>query len=445
MEMIFPDDTTTTAAAAAAAAASGIRNNYYYNYNNYYNNNINASGMENLSDTEDARRLLEQHLHHHNNHNHSHDHLQPHLLTDDPAGLTGSLMTFQLWFQGFHGYASIVVCVFGVATNFFNVTILMRKDMRTPTNILLMWLAVSDILTMLPYVPFVGNFYCPPTTPFSHPERFSYGWMVYMLVMINFVATTHTISIWIGVSLAAVRFIQMRSTSRGHAANERRIRQAKIVTLLVYILSCVVLVPNYLTNKLELVEVSENLTFYTIQDLKLATNQTRSIVLINVVTYAVVAKLIPCVLILIFSGSLVYTLTVKGRGRRRRLATSSCSKTSARARQATTTRMLLVVIILFIITELPQGVLILLSATLPGFYGRVYLPLGDLMDFIALLNNAINFVLYCIMSQQFRARFAHMYLRRRVRLKPASCETTTTTNAEKLTLREPPTRTTGME
>ncbi|KAL8581825.1 hypothetical protein ACOMHN_010199 [Nucella lapillus] len=367
--------------------------------------------------------------------------LLPHV-HHDPAGLSDSLMTFQLWFQGFHGYASIVVCVFGIATNFFNVTILMRKDMRTPTNILLMWLAISDILTMLPYIPFVGNFYCPPTSPLSHPERFSYGWMVYMLMMINFVATTHTISIWIGVALAAVRFLQMRSTTRGHAANERRIRHAKIVTLLVYILSCVVLVPNYLTNKLERVEVG-NLTFYMIQDLKLATSQTRNIVLINVVTYAVLAKLIPCVLILLFSGSLVYTLTLKGRGRRRRLATSSCSKSSARARQATTTRMLLVVIILFIITELPQGVLILLSATVSGFYNRVYLPLGDLMDFIALLNNAINFVLYCIMSQQFRARFAHMYLRRRRVLKPMSCNETTTT--EKLTLREPPTRTTGME
>ena len=65
------------------------------------------------------------------------------------------------------------------------------------------------------------------------------------------------------------------------------------------------------------------------------------------------------------------------------------------------------------------------------------------MDFIALLNNAINFVLYCIMSQQFRSRFAQMYLRRRVQLKSVNSETMTTT--DKLILREPPTRTTGAE
>ena len=150
------------------------------------------------------------------------------MVEDGPVMMSGSLVTFNAWFRGFHGYASIVVCIFGVCTNFFNITILMRKDMRTPTNILLMWLAVSDILTMVPYIPFAANFYCPPSDPVSRPERFSYGWVLYMLLMVNFAATTHTISIWIGVALAAVRFVQMRSTSRGPVAKERRIRHAKV-------------------------------------------------------------------------------------------------------------------------------------------------------------------------------------------------------------------------
>jgi hypothetical protein len=106
--------------------------------------------------------------------------------------------------------------------------------------------------------------------------------------------------------------------------------------------------------------------------------------------------------------------------------------------------MLVVVFLLFLITELPQGVLILCSATIPGFYDKIYLSLGDLMDFIALVNNAVNFVLYCIMSQQFRARFAQMYLRRSGPLKGESETTLTTAGGEKLTLREPPTRTTGL-
>ena len=34
---------------------------------------------------------------------------------------------------------------------------------------------------------------------------------------------------------------------------------------------------------------------------------------------------------------------------------------------------------------------------------------GDLMDIIALINNAINFILYCSMSKQFRDTFLGLF------------------------------------
>ncbi|PVD37058.1 hypothetical protein C0Q70_04051 [Pomacea canaliculata] len=60
------------------------------------------------------------------------------------------LMVFHLWFMGVHGYASVTVCVFGIFTNIFNITVLVRRDMRTPTNVLLLWLAC---LTSSPWFP----------------------------------------------------------------------------------------------------------------------------------------------------------------------------------------------------------------------------------------------------------------------------------------------------
>ena len=73
--------------------------------------------------------------------------------------------------------------------------------------------------------------------------------------------------------------------------------------------------------------------------------------------------------------------------------------------------MLIAVIVLFIVTEFPQGVLIVLSATKEGFFNTVYLPLGDVMDIMALVNNAVNFVLYCSMSTKFRQTFLCLYCR----------------------------------
>lgn len=42
------------------------------------------------------------------------------------------------------------------------------------------------------------------------------------------------------------------------------------------------------------------------------------------------------------------------------------------------------------------------------FFKRCYNLFGELMDALALLNGAINFVLYCSMSRQFRTTFGQM-------------------------------------
>ncbi len=67
-----------------------------------------------------------------------------------------------------------------------------------------------------------------------------------------------------------------------------------------------------------------------------------------------------------------------------------------------TNTMLLIVCSLFLITEFPQAILIFVSIFDANFYNSVYKPLGDLMDVLVLINNSINFILYCTMSNEFR-------------------------------------------
>jgi len=75
-----------------------------------------------------------------------------------------------------------------------------------------------------------------------------------------------------------------------------------------------------------------------------------------------------------------------------------------------TTRMLVVVLLLFLMTEIPQGVLGLLSAVLGNcFFRNCYHKLGEVMDILALLNGSINFILYCSMSRQFRMIFGQLF------------------------------------
>ncbi|WAR21799.1 DMSR1-like protein [Mya arenaria] len=77
-----------------------------------------------------------------------------------------------------------------------------------------------------------------------------------------------------------------------------------------------------------------------------------------------------------------------------------------------TTAMLLAVVILFLVTELPQGIMTLLMIFMEELHNELYSPLGDILDIAALLNNAINFVLYCTMSQQFRDTFIQTFCSR---------------------------------
>ena len=66
------------------------------------------------------------------------------------------------------------------------------------------------------------------------------------------------------------------------------------------------------------------------------------------------------------------------------------------------------IVVLFLVTELPQGVLALCSGLVPHCFQSYYAPLGDTMDIVALINNGINFALYCTMSARFRQTFARL-------------------------------------
>jgi hypothetical protein len=75
--------------------------------------------------------------------------------------------------------------------------------------------------------------------------------------------------------------------------------------------------------------------------------------------------------------------------------------------------MLVAVLVLFLVTEIPQGVMALLSGVLGRqFFIKCYSTgMGEILDLLALLNSAINFLLYCSMSRQFR-RAARSQFRR---------------------------------
>jgi hypothetical protein len=314
-----------------------------------------------------------------------------------------SLEDYNKWYGKWHGCLSLIVCCFGIPTNIINVTVLTRKHMHTPINTILTWIAFFDIITMVAYLPFVIHFYIEYPTNSLSPEKNSLGWMRFLLFYINLSTLTHTISIWLGVSLAIFRFVHIQSPETGSLTHMRRIIRCRIVVFVVIFGSILILIPNYISSKL--VPYERNNTshrgIYVLEDPHLGTPKVKLVVFSSFILYSIIAKLIPCLLMIIFGALLLKTLDNHGRVNRKKLFKLGVVMNRP-LNTSRTTIMLLVVLVLFLVTELPQGILLVLSLTMEDFFDNVYIPLGDTMDILALINNSINFVLYCSMSLEFR-------------------------------------------
>ena len=331
------------------------------------------------------------------------------------AGAEG-LLSFSEWYKDYHGYLAAVVCAFGILANILNIVVLTRKNMISATNCILTGLAISDGLTMVAYLPFALRFYVFYGTEPS-PERNTLEAIRFMLFYACFSVVVHTVSIWLTVTLAVFRYIFIKHPR--HGAVMCSLRRAKIAVFLVYVVTLIVCVPNFVTITVQGHSADDkNGTSIVvwIVAFKLNTTQDKFVYNFNFWIQAILVKLVPCIGLAILSFLLVRTMR-EVEERRRNLRTSALNDDGNGRDQKTnrTTRMLLAVVLLFLLTEFPQGIINLLSGILPNFVTEIYAPLGDLVDILALINNGINFILYCTMSKQFRDTFIEIFLRSTVR------------------------------
>jgi len=160
--------------------------------------------------------------------------------------------------------------------------------------------------------------------------------------------------------------------------------------------------------------------YYTVQDKEGAILST-----FNYWIQALFIKLIPCFLLTVLTVMLVVAMH-DANVRRMKLKSQGRRDESERAREHNrTTAMLLAVVGLFQLVELPHGVLTLCSIFVPNFHAEVYTALGDVIDIMALLNNSINFVLYCTMSRLFRDQFVETFFGCKAATPALSSQTTT--------------------
>lgn len=248
----------------------------------------------------------------------------------------------------------------------------------------------------------------------------------------------HTVSIWLTVTLAVWRYIAV-----AHPQRNREwccMRTTMIAIFSAYILSPLLCFPFFLAfnvqsktvtvdnyghiiRKFDNLELTDggarNITLYMVNYSDLGKAGGDLLIHINFWVYSVVIKLIPCAALTELSRRLICALLETKRRRQQLIAASGVvgkhstrsSRVLEKERQTDrTTTMLLAVLLLFLLTEFPQGILGLLSVWFGEiFFKNCYQKMGEVMDILALINSAINFILYCAMSRQFRSTFSSLF------------------------------------
>ncbi|XP_037046567.1 sex peptide receptor isoform X2 [Bradysia coprophila] len=316
-------------------------------------------------------------------------------------------------YKSFHGYVSLVVCIFGTIANILNIIVLTRKDMsKTPINMILKWLAVADMFVMIEYIPFSYFHYI------AAGHRYAYSMATFLLFHMNFTQILHTISISLTVTLAVWRYVAIKHPHGKFATH--LLSHCGEAILVSFVISPILCMPTYFVFKVN--EKFNNAT-YSMTYLLDAEEDTW-LYSVNFWVHSVIIKLLPCLVLTVISFILIRVLCqaakrkVKLKGYSQptpNILNSGHRPSRCEKRTDRTTMLLVAVLLLFLITEFPQGIFGLLSGILPKcFFIRCYQLFGELMDLLALINAAVGFVLYGLMSKQFRTSFKAVFFKTRL-------------------------------
>ena len=103
-----------------------------------------------------------------------------------------------------NGYITPLFIVITLVTNCFICAVLLRQHMRSPTNVVLVAMAASDMLTGVWSLPFSVYLFILD----GHSEWIMFSWCSAYFVMTDLIPTVfHTSSIWLTVVLAVERYI----------------------------------------------------------------------------------------------------------------------------------------------------------------------------------------------------------------------------------------------
>ncbi|XP_055704597.1 sex peptide receptor [Phlebotomus papatasi] len=316
-----------------------------------------------------------------------------------------------------YGYCTPFLLFITMTANLLIVIVLSRRSMATPTNSVLMAMALCDMFTLLfpapglIYMFTLGNHYKPLS-----PTLACYAWNALNEVI---PAMFHTASIWLTLALAVQRYIYVC-----HAPVARtwctmpRVKKVIFYTFVAAMLHqstrfvdrdfqlSTIIWNNQTTNVCHL-ETAHWVREYIGEDFYFTSYYLFRILFVH---------LLPCCA-LVALNVLLFKAMKSAQEKREKLFRENRKKECKKLRDANcTTLMLIVVVSVFLVVEIPLAVITalhIISSAVIEFLDYGVANLFVLFaNFSLIVSYPINFAIYCGMSRQFRETFKEIFIKR---------------------------------
>ncbi|XP_052803631.1 sex peptide receptor-like [Mya arenaria] len=314
-----------------------------------------------------------------------------------------------------NGYIAPVLILLTVVTNTLVIAVLLKKHMRSPTNVLLAGMAFSDMMTGVIPLPIFLHFFS-----MEHYKDFvPIGWCLpYRLLYENIPTIFHTASIWLTVGLAAQRYIYICHSLQARTwCTIPNVLRGTVVVYLVAILSQftrfvdVEIKPQHVPSRLD-----TNQTFVGCDLIYRPWAMNNLVMYLNIYFWfrIIFIHLVPCISLVVLNGLLISAMR-KASVRRMQLLKQNKKSESKKLKESNCTTLMLVAVVgLFLLVEFPLGIIMTLYVTdntfaLNLFSEDVYLIMTSMSNFFILLSYPLNFFIYCGMSRLFRETFKRLF------------------------------------
>lgn len=322
-----------------------------------------------------------------------------------------------------YGYAMPLILAVTFLSNILIIIVLSKKHMRSPTNLVLMSMAISDLLTVIFPAPWYFYIYTLGNVePITNRET---GY-AYEAMLENMPQIFHTASIWLTLCLAVQRYIYVC-----HAPIARTwctmVKTRKAIAW-IFVMAFLHQTTRFFDKKFEDMTIEYPICsgeFINICKVSFADWVVYDVSMdwyfITFWWFRVLfVHLIPCVSLVILNILLFRTMKEAERKRERLLnckqkVLKGESRESKKLRDSNcTTLMLIVVITVFLAVELPLGIITIMHIMSSTIYDFLNYDLVKstilIVNLCICLSYPLNFGIYCGMSRQFRETFKELFM-----------------------------------